>query len=221
MKYCVGFQLYENGEEPFSEIVKAYKDHISEVFFPWQDIATGRSAIATRHGFTDWTAQSRLEEELRKIEDIPKPAPIEVVSKPAAPVIEPVEPVVPVAGKIVQEIQTVSVSEVKEETEEPVIHEEAPVIEKEDTSGFKYLNADSFEAKTPPAAENVQPAVEPKREELPEIKVIGEAFGLYIIVETEGKLVMIDKHAAHERIIFERLKSRNCRQYSQKLLVGI
>ncbi len=168
--------------------------------------------------FTPISDIAKKEEELRKIEDIPKPAPIEVVSKPAAPVIEPV---VPVAGKIVQEIQTVSVSEVKEETEEPVIHEEAPVIEKEDTSGFKYLNADSFEAKTPPVIGNVQPAVEPKREELPEIKVIGEAFGLYIIVETEGKLVMIDKHAAHERIIFERLKSRNCRQYSQKLLVGI
>ena len=50
MKYSVGFQLYENGEEPFSEIVKAYNEHISEVFFAWQDIATGRSAIATRHG---------------------------------------------------------------------------------------------------------------------------------------------------------------------------
>ena len=67
MKYCVGFQLYENGEEPFSEIVRAYQESISEVFFAWQDIATGRSAIATRHGYTDWTAQSRTEEELRAI----------------------------------------------------------------------------------------------------------------------------------------------------------
>ena len=32
---------------------------------------------------------------------------------------------------------------------------------------------------------------------------------------------MIDKHAAHERIIFERLKSRNCRQYSQMLMQGV
>ena len=70
MKYCVGFQLYENGEEPFSEIVKAYKDHISEVFFPWQDIATGRSTIATRHSHTDWTTQARLEEELKKIKEM-------------------------------------------------------------------------------------------------------------------------------------------------------
>lgn len=67
MKFAVGFQLYDVGEEPFSSIVQAYRDSISEVFFPWQDFATGRSAVATRHGFTDWTAQSRTEEELKKI----------------------------------------------------------------------------------------------------------------------------------------------------------
>ena len=67
MKYNVGFQLYEGGEEPFSDIVESYKDHISEIFFPWQDIATGRSAIATRHGYTDWSAQERMEDELRRI----------------------------------------------------------------------------------------------------------------------------------------------------------
>ena len=37
-------------------------------------------------------------------------------------------------------------------------------------------------------------------------KMIGEAFNSYIIVEVEGKLLLIDKHAAHERIIFEQLK---------------
>ena len=64
MKYSVGFQLYEGGEEPFSRIVETYRDSVSEVFFPWQDIATGRSAVATRHGYTDWAAQARMEEEL-------------------------------------------------------------------------------------------------------------------------------------------------------------
>ena len=85
--------------------------------------------------------------------------------------------------------------------------------------GFQYLDIKAFEKKKEPEP---QPVVqEQEKPALPEIKVIGEAFGLYVIVETEGKLVMIDKHAAHERIIFERLKSRNCRQYSQRLLVGI
>ena len=70
IKYSVGFQLYGQGEEPFSSIVAAYKEHISEVFFAWQDVATGRSAVATRHGYTDWTAQERLEKELKAIKDM-------------------------------------------------------------------------------------------------------------------------------------------------------
>ena len=67
MKYSVGFQLYDNGEEPFSRIVASYCEQISEVFFAWQDVATGRSAVATRHGYTDWSAQRRTEDELRAI----------------------------------------------------------------------------------------------------------------------------------------------------------
>ena len=70
MKFAVGFQLYDLGEEPFSEIVRTYQDRISEVFFAWQDAPSGRSGIATRHGYTDWTAQSRTEEELRAIKDM-------------------------------------------------------------------------------------------------------------------------------------------------------
>ena len=70
MKYSVGFQLYEGNEEPFSQIVRTYRDYISEVFFAWQDIATGRSAVFTRHGYTDWSAQSRMEQERRAIKEM-------------------------------------------------------------------------------------------------------------------------------------------------------
>ncbi len=47
-----------------------------------------------------------------------------------------------------------------------------------------------------------------KNEAEPEIsyKVIGEAFDCYVMVQTENSLLIIDKHAAHERIIFEDLK---------------
>ncbi len=43
--------------------------------------------------------------------------------------------------------------------------------------------------------------------ELPEARLIGEAFATYAIVELGEDLIIIDKHAAHERIIYERLKS--------------
>ena len=87
--------------------------------------------------------------------------------------------------------------------------------------GFKYISTGSFEKKTEPVQEKNPEPVDPLREEFPSIRVVGELFGLYVICESGGKMIMIDKHAAHERIIFERLRSRNCRQYSQSLLTGI
>lgn len=56
--------------------------------------------------------------------------------------------------------------------------------------------------------------------EEPEIKYIGQAFLTYIVVETENSIFLIDKHAAHERIIFNRLKSTEAPQ-SQQLLYPI
>ncbi len=50
------------------------------------------------------------------------------------------------------------------------------------------------------------------------INVIGEIFKCYIIIEYENKMVLVDKHAAHERIIFEKLKDGNKEATSQVLL---
>ena len=45
-------------------------------------------------------------------------------------------------------------------------------------------------------------------EDTPEYKFIGEVFDCYVMVEYEGALLVIDKHAAHERVIFEDLKKQ-------------
>lgn len=105
-----------------------------------------------------------------------------------------------------------------EPEQSPELPEAAPA---EEISGFRYINSDSFHEASVPETAPPEAQTETAAEERPEIKVVGEAFGLYVIVEYEGDMVMIDKHAAHERIIFERLKSRSCRQYSQTLLTGI
>lgn len=52
-------------------------------------------------------------------------------------------------------------------------------------------------------------------------RIIGEAFNGYIITETGDELVFIDKHAAHERLIFDKLKSQEREQLSQHLLTPI
>ena len=38
------------------------------------------------------------------------------------------------------------------------------------------------------------------------IRVVGEVFSTYILVEGEGEMMLIDKHAAHERMIYNRLE---------------
>lgn len=59
---------------------------------------------------------------------------------------------------------------------------------------------------TPGPAPPVPPVSDPP--EAPEpLRLIGEAFGTYILAEGKGELCLIDKHAAHERLLFEELKA--------------
>ncbi len=54
---------------------------------------------------------------------------------------------------------------------------------------------------------------------VPDHKIVGEALKTYIIVEVGEVLILIDKHAAHERIIFDRLKAQDREIMAQTLLV--
>ena len=89
-----------------------------------------------------------------------------------------------------------------------------------------------------PWKEPVPPAEEPKTEELPppveetpdpqpvkpplrefHSRIIGEAFGTYLVVQySKDELMFIDKHAAHERLLYERLKRENAGGDAQTLL---
>jgi len=48
--------------------------------------------------------------------------------------------------------------------------------------------------------------------------VIGQIFDTYIIIQLKDKIVLIDQHAAHERLIYERLVSQEKNTFSQLLL---
>ena len=56
---------------------------------------------------------------------------------------------------------------------------------------------------------------------VPQYRVIGEALDTYIVVESEDTLLLIDKHACHERILFDRLLAGLGAQMSQTLLAPI
>ena len=68
-----------------------------------------------------------------------------------------------------------------------------------------------------------EPKEEPVKEEFneEEFHLIGEAFRTYIMCEYRGKMVIIDKHAAHERIIYEKLKKDNGERTPQLLLLPV
>lgn len=53
--------------------------------------------------------------------------------------------------------------------------------------------------------------------------IVGQAFSTYIILQHEDELVLIDQHAAHERIMYERLrkKHKNRESLSQMLLAPL
>lgn len=53
-----------------------------------------------------------------------------------------------------------------------------------------------------------------------EVKLIGEAFNTYIVVQKGNSIFLIDKHAAHERIIFNKLKNTQDIE-TQQLLVPV
>ena len=60
-----------------------------------------------------------------------------------------------------------------------------------------------------------------KKKKFGDLRVIGQLHNSYVLCESEGDLVLLDQHAAHERILYERLKRRSGRlkKEAQRLLV--
>ena len=76
-----------------------------------------------------------------------------------------------------------------------------------------------------------EPVPEPPREEMEQValempaeiqwRMVGELYNSYIIVEQGEEAFLIDKHAAHERILFEKLKANQEKISAQALLSPI
>ena len=104
------------------------------------------------------------------------------------------------------------------------------------------LRSDNFERYQPadfsdpniPATRNAQPATEGPRFATPDrqaaiwhkgrfsdLRMIGQFRNTYIVCESDDSLILIDQHAAHERILFEKLRDRSqaAPKAGQRLLV--
>ncbi len=109
-----------------------------------------------------------------------------------------------------------------EEAAAPLFVECAPQ-EAAETEGAPSLDVPAEESFAP--AELVVPqgegTAEPAREDAPDApdwRMVGEVLNTYIIVERGEEVWFIDKHAAHERLNFDRLKAMHHRPMGQLLL---
>ena len=74
-----------------------------------------------------------------------------------------------------------------------------------------------YEKREPLQEEPVRPVSPLLAEELP-VRFVGEAFTTYALFELGERLVFMDKHAAHERILYESLKKTGRETHAQLLL---
>ena len=109
------------------------------------------------------------------------------------------------------EITVFTPPEIKEEIKEEVKVTVIPEIKEEIKE-----NAEPIQTVFP----EVQPEIKEEKI-IPDFRIVGEAFKTYIFVECEGKLMIIDKHAAHERMIYNRLKNSTDGIFMQSLMIPI
>ena len=74
----------------------------------------------------------------------------------------------------------------------------------------------------PGGSKNVEnPVQNVEKTALPDHKIVGEAMKTYLIVDCGEDLILIDKHAAHERMNFDRLRAQERHIMAQSLLVPV
>lgn len=98
--------------------------------------------------------------------------------------------------------------------------EETAVIEADIRLELSEKAATLPDEKPEETARALDAAVDEKPAELP-VTVIGEAFKTYIIVQQGESIFLVDKHAAHERMLFNELVKNDTKRSTQMLLTPI
>jgi len=78
-----------------------------------------------------------------------------------------------------------------------------------------------LEPRTPDRAPRTHQTVIWQKKQFSDLRIIGQLHNTYIVCEAQAGLILIDQHAAHERVLFETLRSRSAaaKPAVQRLLV--
>ena len=136
----------------------------------------------------------------------------------------------PQLERIRTSIERVLEAEPQPVTKPEVITEEPPLLQPPETEPVPPAWEET-PVQTETVQENPESNAQPETRIVPETerdlsrtahKVIGEVFDTYIILEYDAQTLMfIDKHAAHERLLYEKLKRREEAAMAQTLLVPV
>ncbi len=131
------------------------------------------------------------------------PAVIPVPAEPISPVVTPVPTKRPSFLNMVVDDQpgeTVSLADTTGQTEPKFTK---PAVTLDDLPAYEPAKSESVMI-----PEIIPEPEQVVMEQVPEIQVIGELFKTYILAQMGESLFIIDKHAAHERILYNKLKSQ-------------
>ena len=136
------------------------------------------------------------------------PTPYQRLHEPPTPQPRPI----PNLDKVASELSS---QEMQKMQEQPSVSD--PVTVAASDPVIPTVKEEDCFVQAPPVTE-IQDVVE-----LPVWRIVGEIFHCYILVEQDDKLLLIDKHAAHERVLFEELKAKLATrvQTSQIMMIPI
>ena len=145
------------------------------------------------------------------------PAPKPIAPQPAVSTVRN-DTVLDILPDLPEEKQEIPATVTEKTAAIPTIKKEneptPPTVPEPEQQSMHALSALPQEKETPQQTTMAPPSVQP-------LRLVGEVFKTYIITEREGELCLIDKHAAHERILFEKWAKDYGNVPAQMLLVPV
>lgn len=191
----------------------------TEVKFVFEEEVYRSVVMAVRYAIT---RSARNDNPLRQAQNafktaIETPVVVQEALKDARNVIKK-STFTPIKPKAEEEKKSAFTPIVKEKEKKRVVSvpEELPVKKIESLQVSEQEEVKPFVPQKPAEIKEEKPVVE-KTEgkieeviEIPDFRIIGQLFGTYIILECDNEMILIDQHAAHERINYEKIKNDGC-----------